>query len=491
MNLQRYASGLTKVLEAALAVACCVYLAAYVMVALRRLNYPFDLEWMEGGSVDHVRRLLAGEKIYVPPSLAFIPYLYPPFYYYVSALVALVIGVGLLPLRLVSFACSLGCLGVLYRFVMKETGSKRAGLISAGMFAATYRIGGAWFDLARVDSLFLLLMLLALYLVRFGRSRWSWPIAGVLIALSALTKQTAMLMALPVVLYAVTADWKRGLALAGGCAAVLGGATLVLEAVHRGWYLYYVFGLPARIQTLGGQRAAFWQKDIFGPVPIAAAIAGGYLLSQIRRTHRPVMFYAMFAIALFGSAWVSRLHSGAYDNVLIPAYLFLSVMLGLAMNDIPDIVTPERAPFLRVVMAVLCLLQLSLLRYSPSAQVPGRRDVELQRRLLRLMSDADGEVYLAQHGFFPILAGKNANAQAWAVSDILRTGGTSERRLSGEIHEALLARRFRLIVLDRLDPWLEPELSQRYHRVGPVFDEDGLWTVTGYHTHPRWVYAPN
>jgi len=463
----------------------------YVVIALRRLHYPFDLEWMEGGSIDHVRRLLAGEKIYVPPSLAFIPYLYPPFYYYVSALAVLVFGVGLFPLRLVSFTASLGCLAVLYWFVLKETGSKRAGLISAGMFAATYRIGGAWLDLARVDSLFLLLMLLALYLVRFGRSRLSWMLAGVLIALSALTKQTAMLMAVPVLVYAVTADWRRGLALAGACAVVFGGATWVLSAVHGGWYLYYVFGLPARIQQVSTEHAAFWRKDIFAPMPLASAIAGGYLLSQVRRGYRPMMFHAMFAVAFIGSAWVSRLHSGAYDNVLIPAYVYLSVVVGLAMSEIPDRASSERIWFLRLGLAVLCFLQLSLLRYSPSAQLPGQRDVELQHRLLQLMSDAEGEVYLAQHGFFPVLAGKHANAQSWAVWDILRTGGSSQQQLSNEIHEALRTRRFRLIVLDRIDPWLEPELSRLYHRVGPALDQEGLWTVTGYRTHPRWVYVPN
>jgi hypothetical protein len=269
------------------------------------------------------------------------------------------------------------------------------------------------------------------------------------------------------------------------------GATWVLDAIHGGWYLYYVFGLPARIQQVGAEHAAFWREDIFASMPIASAIAGGYLLSRFRRGPRPMMFHAVFAIAFIGSAWVSRLHSGAYDNVVIPAYVSLSLLLGLAMNDIPHLAGPERASFLRVGMSVLCLLQLSLLWYSPSAQVPGQRDVELQHRLLQLMSDVDGEVYLAQHGFFPVLAGKHANAQSWAVWDILRAGGASQQRLSNEIHEALRARRFRLIVLDRIDPWLEPELSQLYHRVGPVFDHDGLWTVTGYRTRPRWIYAPN
>src|SRR6266550_3782673 len=46
------------------------FVITYVAVAIARLTYPFDLDWMEGGSVDHVRRILTGQPIYVAPTLA-------------------------------------------------------------------------------------------------------------------------------------------------------------------------------------------------------------------------------------------------------------------------------------------------------------------------------------------------------------------------------------------------------------------------------------
>jgi hypothetical protein len=33
------------------------FIAAYLFVALSRIGYPFELEWMEGGSVERVRRM--------------------------------------------------------------------------------------------------------------------------------------------------------------------------------------------------------------------------------------------------------------------------------------------------------------------------------------------------------------------------------------------------------------------------------------------------
>ena len=47
---------------------------------LSRFSYPYDLEWMEGGMLNHAARISDGAGIYVEPSVDFIPYLYTPLY---------------------------------------------------------------------------------------------------------------------------------------------------------------------------------------------------------------------------------------------------------------------------------------------------------------------------------------------------------------------------------------------------------------------------
>ena len=71
-----------------LIVGASLYPLAYLVIALTRLSYPFELEWMEGGSVVHVQRILDGQALYVTPSLTFVPFIYSPFYFYVSSLFA-------------------------------------------------------------------------------------------------------------------------------------------------------------------------------------------------------------------------------------------------------------------------------------------------------------------------------------------------------------------------------------------------------------------
>jgi 4-amino-4-deoxy-L-arabinose transferase-like glycosyltransferase len=487
-----------EVVEWAVGLAACVYLLAYGAIALLRLTYPFDLEWMEGATADHVQRILTGQRIYVPPSLAFTPFLYPPLYYYVSATVSLVTGMSLLPLRLVSVASSIGCFWLIYRLVARDTGRRYVGLVAAGLFAATYRIGGAWLDLARVDSLFLLLFLGAVYLVRFQASTWSWALAGALLALSALTKQTALMLALPLILYAAIVDWRRAATFLVTFGGVFGLITLGLNVWQDGWYLTYTLGLPAHVNAVGGipvvSRASLrvWRHDFFAAMPVAVVLGGASLLVRTRLFTRDTLFYVILAIGLVGSAWISRLHQGAYDNVLIPAYLSFAILLALAVNDIPELATGSGQLGLRMFMGVVCLAQFVALAYDPRMQIPTRRDVELHHRLMQVMRQAGGEVYLADHGFFPILAGKSSHAQTRAIFDIdLSADRGIEGRLSKELRTTFEQRRFSLIILDdTLSPPLQQELERSYRRAGPPLEFEGPYTVTGHQTHPRLIYVP-
>jgi len=53
-------------LDGLLLAASAASIAAYLWIALHRLDYPFDLEWMEGAGVDHVARILA-QRASTPP----------------------------------------------------------------------------------------------------------------------------------------------------------------------------------------------------------------------------------------------------------------------------------------------------------------------------------------------------------------------------------------------------------------------------------------
>ena len=114
------------------------FIVGYLAVARFRIPYPFELEWLEAASLEHVRRVRFGEPLYVPPSVDFIPLIYTPLFYWISAALSWITGIGLHTLRLVSFLSSLGVLFVIFRLVSKETASFSCALLAASLFAASF-----------------------------------------------------------------------------------------------------------------------------------------------------------------------------------------------------------------------------------------------------------------------------------------------------------------------------------------------------------------
>ncbi|MHC4458094.1 MAG: hypothetical protein ACYS0I_13605, partial [Planctomycetota bacterium] len=78
-------NSISRFFKHALLTVAILYLAVYLILVFLRIQFPFELEWMEGGSVHQIERILEGKKLYVSPSLEFVPYIYPPLYFYVSA----------------------------------------------------------------------------------------------------------------------------------------------------------------------------------------------------------------------------------------------------------------------------------------------------------------------------------------------------------------------------------------------------------------------
>lgn len=462
------------------------YILAYVVLAAIRLRYPFELEWMEGAVVDQVRHVADGHRLYGAPSILFIPFQYPPLYFYVGALVSKVMGGGFLPLRLISSLASLGCFALLFVMVRRETASARAGFLAAALFAACFRASGAWYDLARIDSLCLLLVLAAAALARFDESRRGTLTAAGLLVLAFLTKQSALLIAVPLLVWLVARSWREGILAAIAFVVLAGGATWILDAIHHGWYVYYVFMMPARMQRIDAVSVDFWRQDILAPLAIAAAMALGYLAVVLTRAAASVRawFYPLLAAGMIGSAWLSRLHAGAYDNNLIPAYAAISLLFGLAMAEV-DV-------DFRAFASALCLVQLALLLYDPRQQLPAAGSRQAGRQLVALIASTPGDVLVPQHGYLSALAGKVSFAHSMAVSDVLRAGSPADAaRLTEQFHQAMASRRFGAVIADKIDPWFEEDLNREYRRgEAAVKDPGALWTVTGRHTRPEWVYLP-
>lgn len=469
--------------------AALAAIAAYFTLAVIHLRFPFELEWMEGGLVDEARRAASGQALYVKPTLSYVPYIYPPLWFWVAGLFAKILGAGFFSARLVSVLASFGAVALVYQLVQREGKNRLAALVAAGVYAATYRIASSFFDIARVDSLFVFLLLAGLYLLRARTSLRSRLVAAAIFTLAYLTKQSAPVVFAPLALHVLIAErWKRGLAFAGGGALMMGASTLLLDLLHHGWYRYFVFYIPSLHPLVPKMWTAFWTEDLLVPLPICLVLS--FLVVTIDRGAEGRRFWAAALVGMLGASWMGRLHAGGWTNVIMPGYAILAVLLGLSLAHGIALAEGARRRSVEAALLALAGAQLLLLYYDPRPFVPTARDVGAGRALVERIRRVEGDVYLPARGHLAAMAGKRTMAQEMAVSDVIGMGGGKPgAALRAEILDAIAKKRFGAIILDT--DLFKREIDASYRYDGPLFTQpEGFWPVTGMRVRPKAIYLP-
>jgi 4-amino-4-deoxy-L-arabinose transferase-like glycosyltransferase len=449
---------------------------------------------MEGGSVELAARVLAGHSLYAPPSLAFVGWTYTPLYYWVAAAVAKVTGIDFLPLRLVSLSGSLAAMAILASIVVRETRDRVAALLAAGLFAATFRISGAWFDIGRVDSLFLALTLAAL--------AWGWRARtvrggiglGVLAFLAFFTKQTGLLAVAPALAYLAIARRRVGIPAVLTLVALVLASTALMDASSNGWYRYYVFSELAQQPWAKQLWLGFWRDDILSHQwPLLILIGGGGLALAGRAAPRAMLrsapaYYATAALGLIGSAWVSRLHTGGYVNVLMPAYAAIALLAGLTYGALR---CERQRRHIALLLGGLVLIQLGLLAYPVGAQIPSAADRAAGAQLIARLRALPGPVLVLRHPWYATIAGKGSFAQEEAIGDVLRAPGSrGARALRASLPGALDADHIQAVVLDGAYDahFLGDELAREFRLQPKPISATRLYPLTDTRTAPTLLY---
>ena len=274
------------------AVLCTVWLA--------RLGHPFDLEWMEGGMLAHAWRVQRGLPLYVEPSADWIPYIYPPGYSALLALMGQFVELDYPLGRGVSLAGTWAAALAIVFTVGRATRGWLPGLLAGIAFLGCYQNVGAFFDLVRPDGLAMGLLGWSVALA-FERSRGAVVLSALLLAAAFATKHHAAAFGLPLLVGISWRDgWRRG-ALFAGVAVPAGLVVLVAMHAFGSEVLRYLVEVPAS-HGVKGRRivpGTPWELGLaLGP---AGALAGCWYLSKtIGR--RGWALVAMVTVALVGVA---------------------------------------------------------------------------------------------------------------------------------------------------------------------------------------------
>ncbi|HEY8308066.1 MAG TPA: glycosyltransferase family 39 protein [Lapillicoccus sp.] len=471
--------------------------AAYLVVVLQRIGYPYELTYFEGSTVEVAGRVAAGQSLYGPPTTEYTPWPYPPLYFWLTGALAKLTGVDLTTMRVVSVAASVAVLVLLALIVRRAGGSTVAGIVAAGLYAATYRVSGAFADTARVDSLLLALLLAAVFVGMRART-WRGGVGlGGMLLLAFLTKQNALLVAAPMLLWLLVR--RRGVGV--GATTTLGigvvASTLVGNVVTDGWYARYVVEqLPTQSWSLRWLWA-FWWEDLLLPFAVSAAVVVvAFVVRRVRpgsqRGERDAWpedygYLAACAVGMLAASWVARLHEGGAANVAMPAQAAAAGALGLLLAR--WLRSGSVTATVAWVVAALLAVQVVTMSSAHLGVVPSQEDRDAGDRFIATLRQLPGTVLVPTHPYYLRLAGLPTHASAIAIYDLSHAKDGPEH-LSGVLPWSLAG--VNAVVLDNAtDVGLFGDaLTRDFTLVTSTVVPDGVFLPeTDLPTHPALLYV--
>lgn len=477
--------GIDAVVQVVALAMAAAFIVGFFVAALFRLSYPFALQVTEPVSLTEVERILHGQALYVQPTLEYVPMIYGPVYFYLSAAAAALIGDSYAPMRLVSLLASLGTILVIGRLVQRETSSMGAALVAGGLYAATFPFSETGLDLGRVDALFTFWLLAAVYAARRaafepGQVGRSLATSGWLLGLAAMTKLPlgALPLGLAILVSAAFVHRARASIFVLTALATVGAGFLLLRGASGAWPSWYMWDLPRLHELRPNLIGRFWFADLLPRFSICLLLGPVFVLARLlRRDLRPLVFYPLVAGSLLALSWVSRSNAGGAMNVLLPAFGLAAVLLGIGLHAAVTEISGNtpRAHTFRAYLFGLCVVQFGLLAYNPRITVPYRSDQWADEHLAAklaslpvpiLAGDLDAYMHGVIESYHPMF-GPIGEIQG----EFGGPGSAEGRAIAVALRQRLEAHQYRFVVVyDNKACCLNEDLAASgYTDLGPLF----------------------
>ncbi|HYM20651.1 MAG TPA: hypothetical protein VEW28_06570 [Candidatus Kapabacteria bacterium] len=435
-----------------------VAIVVFLLVAIPRFLYPYEVQWMEGSMLDHISRIFSGHSLYSQPSINFVPWLYTPCYYYAATLVCSLTGLSFVAARIPSLIATLGVIILLAWVVRKETRSSIFTIAAVGLYLASYVKTELIMLSARVDPLFTFFVLASAVTLYYSRNARNVIFGAGLFVLCLFTKQTGIAL-LPFFAFGLyrKSGWRQCFQFTIVCIVATLIILLLLNYFSNGWFSYYALQIPraGKGQTLDWWFAiqGFVVYIVLRSWPIAIgllALVGAqkiFLRSQ-HQVSRPVEFFGIFFLGTTVVGFGGILNQGGGHNVFLPLAAATAVFLPLMMND--KLVTHWLPRFGQWLLPIQLLLLISY-PWSAKENVVSNEDAYNQEMFFHYVQSLQGEVWVPFHGFTWQMTGRKMYADYNAIRDVLLVGDRNARNLESELDSALVHHQWQYILSDVQD----------------------------------------
>lgn len=480
-----------------LAGVACGFMGVYLVVGISRVIYPYDLDFIEDSILMQAYQVAQSRPQWVPPNADYVPQVYMPLYTWLGGLLLRVSGPALWPLRLLSFTATLMTATLLYAIARREAQSRLVGLICTALFLAGYRIVGGWYDLARVDPLFVLLVVAGMALAVYGPpTGWRAVGAAACLALALLTKQNGLFLGVGVGLYWLWARPRTFPHYLGAFLLLTVVPLLWVEASSQGWFSYYVVDVAYASPVEMGRVWRTLQQEILGAMGglvLCGLIAAALVIKQ-RPQWQQLLSQPWFwftGLALFVTM-AGRASVGGNLNNLMPGYALLCVMPALLYREIPRQERRWRTLWQCLVLFQFGLTQWNLIGNTPTQFIPTAAMRAEGEALIRFIGSVEGEVWVTMHPYYTLLADKKPGVHVQMLWHARLRG---EQPLPDDLVARLKNQTYAAIISDEHPLFeQEPVLAELLHTYYEPHDL-ALYTpapplLSGLITRPQVIYLP-
>lgn len=478
-----------------------LFAGMYFLVALPRIFYPYDLDFIEDSMLLQSWQFAQGLPVFVPPNADFVPHQYMPLYSWIGGWLLRVTGPEMAPLRLLSFAAVLMTTALVFYIARREAKSNWLAIVCAGLVLAGYRLTGQWYELVRVDALFLALSLAGMTVGIYSEGRTGRIlVSALLLALAFWTKQTALVYAAGILLLLWLRYGRGALWFAAAYFLFTVPPFLLINSATEGWFWFHTITVSGNDPVEFGRVVNFVTRDLLGGMAGVSLLALGATILAVRnaRDRRPLALLSsqpwllIMALGILVSA-VGRASVGGNLNNLMSAYTLLCLAPALFYRECATVTLPTFLTLRRIEfgLVTLVLLQFVLGVYNPFRYMPTSEMRTAGDNLVARIAATDGNVFVMMHPYYALRAGKQPSAQALVLWYMLERGG---QPMPHDLIQRFETKYYTSIISDETvfenAPAFRALLDTYYLQTETLADTQSPQTNTGVVSRPMSVYQP-
>lgn len=462
-----------------------VPLILFLYITWNRITLPFVFEWGESAGVNQINRILTGVNLYDQPALDFAPLVYTPLYYFLSAGLSAIIGNSLFSARIVSLISTAGSVVLIGRIIQKETKNTLLAWISGMLYLACFSLSDGFYDLARVDSLYILIILITFSVVLEAKNKAGYLLFGLLMVMGFFIKQSFLLVFFPLHIYLLLK--RRGHSWPGFIVEILGLAVPLyfINRLTGSWFFYYIFELPREHGYSLVSAVDFWIGDTIHPLGIGIVFCLVFLLASKLdllpnnsdtngEGKKPTktgsgdgwLVYFLFFVGASGAAWITRSSNGGGVNNCMVIYAALAIGFGLGAALVLKTRWVEVNPWFYAFITIMISIQFIGLFYNPFNYLPTKDEIRLNDWMAEKIENSDMEVLIPYRSH---LSNELGDRPQIHIVNIFELTGYFKGEIQpdgyaliNQIRSKICQQTYGLVVLDQPLPWIEKQINQAY-----------------------------